>query len=186
MGQGYNAVILSDDAKVIRTWLDPHAYDNVYKLVEHSYVGNNFMEAVESLICPTGMFYKSRLVWAGDYADVEPCGKSLYELVDGRPESTPHVELNIYGKPGMSDYLYVVNHTKQEYMFKGPASSDLGKQGQKLHCLSIMTAEGNGRGGGDYYGPGMELVGTWARDVISVEKEAPNFIHVPNVFDLYH
>jgi hypothetical protein len=33
----------------------------------------------------------------------------------------------------------------------------------------------------------MELVGTWARDVISVEKEVPaGFIHIPNVFDLYH
>ena len=175
MGQGYNAVILSDDSKIIRTYVHPHAYNNGYKLTEHSYIGNNFMEAVESLICPTGMFYKSRIVWAGDYADVEPCGKSLYQLVDDRPESTPHVELNIYGKPGMSEYLYVVNHTKQEYMFKG----------QHLHCLSIMTAEGNGRGGGDYDGPGMELVGTWARDVISVEKEAPNFVHIPNEFDLY-
>ena len=178
MGQGYNAVILSDDAKVIRTWVNPHAYDNGYKLVEHSYIGNNFMEAVESLICPTGMFYKSRIVWAGDYGDSEPGanGKNLYELVEGRPESRPQVQLNMYGKPRMSDYLYVVNHTKQEYMFKG----------QHLHCLSIMTAEGNGRGGGDYNGPGMELVGTWARDVISVEKEVPaGFIHIPNVFDLY-
>ena len=186
MGQGYNAVILSDDGKIIRTYVHPHAYNNGYKLVEHSYIGNNFMEAVESLICPTGMFYKSRLVWAGDYADVEPCGKSLYELVDGRPHSNPQVELS-NGKSVTSDYLYVVNHTKQEYMFKGPAPSGLGKQGQHLHCLSIMTAEGNGRGGGDYDGPGMELVGTWARDVISVEKEVPvGFIHVPNVFDLYH
>ena len=178
MGQGYIAAILSDDGKIIRTYVHPHAYNNGYKLIEHSYIGNNFMEAVESLICPTGMFYKSRLVWAGDYADVEPGagGKNLYELVEGRPESMPQVEPNIYGKPGMSDYLYVVNHTKQEYMFKG----------QNLHCLSIMTTESNGRGGGDYDGPGMELVGTWARDVISVEKEAPNFIHVPNVFDLYN
>jgi len=181
MGQGYNAIILSDDGKIIRTWVNPHAYNNGYKLVEHSYVGNPFMEAVESLICPTGMFYKSRLVWAGDYGDVEPDseGKNLYELVDGissGKESRPHVELS-HGKSVTSEYLYVVNHTKQEYMFKG----------QHLHCLSIMTAEGNGRGGGDYDGPGMELVGTWARDVISVEKEVPlGFIHIPNIFDLYY
>lgn len=176
MGQGYVAVILSDDAKVIRTWLDPHAYDNGYKLVEHSYVGNNFMEAVESLICPTGMFYKSRIVWAGDYGDSEPGagGKNLYELVDGRPESRPQVELS-HGNT--SEFLFVVNHSKKEYMFND----------QQLHCLPIMTTESNGRGGGDYDGPGMGLVGTWARDVISVEKEVPlGFIHVPNVFDLYH
>ena len=33
---------------------------------------------------------------------------------------------------------------------------------------------GNGRGGGDYYGENEELVGTWARDVISIEKDKPN------------
>ena len=173
MGQGYNAVILSDDGKVIRTWLDPHAYDNGYKLVEHSYVDNEFMEAVESLICPTGMFYKSRVVWAGDYGDSEPGagGKNLYELIEGRPESRPHVQGN------NSEYLFVVNHSKQQYMFNN----------QHLHCLPIMTTESNGRGGGDYDGPGMDLVGTWARDIISVEKEEPaGFIHIPNVFDLYH
>jgi hypothetical protein len=165
-------VILSDDGKIISTWVDPHAYNNGYKLIEHSYVGNHFMEAVESLICPTGMFYKSRVVWAGDYGDSEPGagGKNLYELVEGRPESRPQVE-------DMSEYLYVVNHTKQEYMYKGDHGS--------IHCLSIMTAEGNGRGGGDYDGPGMELVGSWARDVISVEKEAPNFVHIPNEFEVY-
>ena len=172
MGQGYRAIILSDDGKVIRTWLDPHEHNNGYKLIEHSYVGNEFVEAVESLICPTGMFYKSRIVWAGDYGDSEPGAesKNLYELADERPISRPHVE-------DMSEYLYVVNHTKQEYMYKGPRGS--------MHCLPLMTAEGNGRGGGDYNGPSMDLVGRWARDVISVEKEAPNFVHIPNVFEVY-
>ena len=42
-----------------------------------------------------------------------------------------------------------------------------------LHPLSLLTAEGNGRGGGDYNGPNMDMVGTWARDVISMENEAP-------------
>ena len=167
MGQGYNAVILSDDGKIIRTWVNPHAYNNGYKLIEHSYVSNNFVQAVESLICPTGMFYKSRIVWAGDYADEEPEGKNLNTLAEQNED--------IHSFPrnkDMSEYLYVVNHTKQEYMSKGNG----------IHCLPLMTAEGNGRGGGDYYGQGEELVGTWARDVISVEKEVPGYREVPNVF----
>lgn len=173
MGQGYNAVILSDDGKIIRTWVNPHEYNNGYKLIEHSYVGNKFVEAVESLLCPTGIFYKSRLVWAGDYADEEPEGKNLNTLAEYRPMSRPTVGVNIFGKSGMSDYLYVVNHTKQEYMIKGNG----------IHCLPLMTAEGNGRGSGDYSGSGEELVGTWARDVISVEKDVPSGLtHVPNLF----
>jgi hypothetical protein len=43
----------------------------------------------------------------------------------------------------------------------------------QFHPLPILTAEGNGRGGGDYRGADEDLVGTWARDVISVEMEAP-------------
>ena len=71
MGQGYKAIILASEPhkgkEVIRTWVDPHAHDNGYKLMEHSYIGNNFVEALEYLISPLGMFYKSRLVWSGDY-----------------------------------------------------------------------------------------------------------------------
>jgi hypothetical protein len=40
------------------------------------------------------------------------------------------------------------------------------------HPLPLLTAEGNGRGGGDYRGE-SPLIGSWARDVISVETEAP-------------
>jgi hypothetical protein len=35
-----------------------------------------------------------------------------------------------------------------------------------------LTAEGNGRGGGDWKGDGP--VGSWARDVISAETERPD------------
>jgi hypothetical protein len=47
-----------------------------------------------------------------------------------------------------------------------------------------MTAEGNGRGGGDIY-EAPSFVGSWARDVISVEEAVPgveNFQEI--VFDL--
>jgi hypothetical protein len=39
-----------------------------------------------------------------------------------------------------------------------------------LHPLPLLTAEGNGRGGGDFRGDDPQnLVGSWARDLISVE-----------------
>jgi hypothetical protein len=47
------------------------------------------------------------------------------------------------------------------------------RNGLHIHPLSLLTAEGNGRGGGDYRGAHEDLVGSWARDVISVEREAP-------------
>jgi hypothetical protein len=172
MGQGYRAIILADkrnsaDAELIRTWVDPHEFNNGYKLTEHSYIGNNFVEAVEYLLSPLGMFHKSRLVWSGDYADAEPeTDKNLYEisydeLHEGRKSHPQRYD--------MSMYRFIVNHTKKLYVDK-----NLGLTGSyDFHPLPLLTADGNGRGGGDYRGDDLELVGQWARDIISLELEAP-------------
>jgi hypothetical protein len=165
MGQGYNAVILDESGKIIRTWVNPHNYGNGYKLMEHSYIGNQFMFVVESLLCSEGMFYKCRLVWAGDYADNEDgADKNLYTVAMDDCGGKESVGLP---KVDMSSYRYIVNHTKKLYVDKNLEFED------NIHPLSLLTADGNGRGGGDYSGTSEELVGTWARDVISVEKDLP-------------
>jgi hypothetical protein len=168
MGQYYLTVILAEksDKEYIRTHLDAGMYDNGVKLVEHSYIGNNFMKVVENLIGPNGMFYRSRLVWAGDYADKEPDSeKNLNSMCEGKEP------FEYKGPP--ASYPYIVNHTKKVY---------IEKKGNGLHPLALLTAEGNGRGGGDYNGANMDLVGTWARDVISMENEAPGYTLIECVF----
>jgi hypothetical protein len=173
MGQYYIAVILGEKPdgglEFVRAWVNPHAYANGSKLMEHSYVGNPYVGAVEWLLSPLGYFWKSRLVWAGDYADPEVDGKTLYELAQDEHEKKemspmPH---------NMEKYYFLVNHTKKQYVDKSKALTD--RDGLRIHPLPLLTAEGNGRGGGDYCGSHAqaELVGSWARDVISVEKAAP-------------
>jgi hypothetical protein len=161
MGQYYIAIILSeksDKKEYIRSYLDPGMYNNGSKLVEHSYINNNFMNVIENLIGPNGMFYKSRLVWAGDYANEEPDSDvNLFKMCDAK---TPLVS-----DESIVSYTYIVNHTKKVYV----------KKNNGMHPLPFLTAEGNGRGGGDYYGPNIDMVGTWARDVISMEEEAPDY-----------
>jgi hypothetical protein len=61
-------------------------------------------------------------------------------------------------------YRYIVNHTKKQYT---------DKDAEHFHPLPLLTAEGNGRGGGDYRGLNEDKIGIWARDVISIEKAAP-------------
>jgi len=168
MGQYYIALILGEkrtaaDKEIIRYALDPANYANGMKLVEHSYVGNQFLDVVEFLLSENGMFYKSRLVWAGDYADPESDGEHNLQ-------SAKHPEQCFF--PGIPEACisyakglrYIVNHTKHQYVDKSKHT---------YHPLSLLTAEGNGRGGGDYYGVGEEHVGTWARDIISMESEPP-------------
>lgn len=183
MGQYYLAVILGDagqSTEFVRAWISAHSYINGVKLMEHSYIGNQYMSAVEWLLSPNGHFWKSRLVWAGDYADPEhhdsyPDGKLVAVTLQELAEKEPEKEMTPAPKD-MSKYRYLVNHTKKQYVDKSEAPTD--SNGFRIHPLSLLTAEGNGRGGGDYRGANEHLVGTWARDVISVER------HVPEGYEL--
>jgi len=166
MGQYYIAVILDSEGKFIRAWVHPHNHSNGSKLMEHSYIDNQFVSTVESLLCPEGMFYKSPLVWAGDYADPEPEeSANLHALT----ETPPNDKKMLQPEPkDMSVYRYIVNHTKGEYVEKNYTLRE-----SNIHPLPLLTAAGNGRGGGDYKGDDIELVGTWSGHVISLEKERP-------------
>ena len=72
MGQYYKVIILADNEdntkEFIRFFID--IWDGL-KLIEHSYINSDFLNAIEFLLSPEGSLYKSRIVWAGDYADVE-------------------------------------------------------------------------------------------------------------------
>ena len=166
MGQYYLAIILGEKdlskKEIIRVFIDPHDFNNGAKLIEHSYVNNSFVNTLEYQLTPEGMFYKSRVVWAGDYADVEKDSEeNLYHI--------SNIDINKnkrYVGPikDSKEYKYIINHTQKQYVDKSNIY---------MHPLPLLTAEGNGRGGGDYHGKNIQLIGKWARDVISVEKEKP-------------
>jgi hypothetical protein len=167
MGQYYQALFLAQkvndsDAEVIRSSVHPFSFENGMKLIEHSYLKNTFMSAIEYLLSPLGLFYRSRIVWAGDYADPEPGSNENLNHMSESKQFVPHFPED-YCKI-MEGYNFIVNHTKKQYVTK---------TGRVYHPLSLLTAEGNGRGGGDYHGSCEDLVGTWARDLISVELAAP-------------
>jgi hypothetical protein len=80
-----------------------------------------------------------------------------------------------------AQYPYIVNHTKKQFVDKRK-NIDTRDGALGLHPLPLLTCEGNGRGGGDYNGE-SPLIGLWARDVISIEKNKP-LDCVEIVFDL--
>ena len=162
MGQYYKVVFLAEKEEnkkdFIRIFIEV-CFGNGMKLTEHSYIDNDFVNAIEYLLSPEGSFYKSRIVWAGDYADPE-IEKNLYHIANDQP-SKEYIPQNKIS----SEYKYIVNHTKKQYIYKN---------NYKLyHPLPLITAEGNGRGGGDYYGINEDKIGMWSRDVISIEKKIP-------------
>ena len=67
MGQYFHSCILGDDKKTVISWVYSHDYGSGLKLMEHSYIKNEFVMAFETLIANK----PQHVVWAGDYADAE-------------------------------------------------------------------------------------------------------------------
>jgi hypothetical protein len=180
MGQYYKPVILGEKTEenheTVKAWVCSHEYGNGLKLMEHSYQGNNFVSTFEKQLSRKGDYHKSRVVWAGDYADEEPDLKiidegkeydaNLYSLCNDKNEIKPKVSKT-------DTYQYILNHTKKEFVDKNKVPEIKDWKGAKIHPLPLLTCEGNGRGGGDFRGDEKGIVGSWARDVISVEKTNP-------------
>lgn len=172
MGQYYRPVNIDKMES-----LNSHDFGNELKLMEHSYIGNNFMQAVERLLSPDGPWHKCQFCWAGDYMD-----SGLF-VPEGTPEKSDEgYDINLYTLTSennvapfeVPDYdnisyddrqkeidrlgnewfetlpkrgRFLVNHSKELCI-------DLEKVEAEgdwaLHPLSLLTCSGNGRGSGDY------------------------------------
>ena len=157
--------------------------------MEHSWVGNPFVNVVEKLIAEGGQWFGQRIVWAGDYADpeVDEDGNVIMVMNDGKPH-----ERNLYDicdennikveQTKLKMYRYVINETKKQFVDK---TKIIDEDGWKIHPLPLLTCIGNGRGGGDYRGEdNNNVIGTWARDVITVSTRKPKKEYTEIVFDL--
>ena len=205
MGQYYRGVILSKNTKksekiIVKQSFCCYAHDNGAKLMEHSYVGNWYVKEYEKALAEE--FYGYPLVWSGDYADshfdTDVYSKAL-EFVDKATRknakalgyrknknsrwgdefirdgitasekslaiATPYEELT-------TTYEYIINFTKKMFV-RIPKKTG---NGLLIHPLPLLCADGNGRGGGDYEGTNMELIGSWAFDRIGVANELPKNI----------
>ncbi len=104
-----------------------------------------------------------RIATIGDYAHPESGGSAAEKM--GTPVARSFCKNAteiVTVKTGMPFAEIAVNHDRKEYVF--------------LTCggyspLVMLTAVGNGLGGGDYMGKGnRHLVGSWAYDKVSVKS----------------
>lgn len=176
MGQYYRPVIKAENDADVRI-LDLKCVGeewNGSKLLEHSYIHNSFMDAITNLLIDN----PHHVVWAGDYSD-EPDDwanidwtnyAEVWDVDTDRKEKLEMVEKFSYKG------LKLINHTQKMYVsFYDVIRHCKDKYGYIIHPLSLLTALGNGRGGGDYYDecPDAEMCGRWAGDLISVSKTVP-------------
>lgn len=180
MGQYYKPLAMNERGNPVFGWCNAHSYDNGLKLMEHSWLGNNFVCSVESLLVLGGAWYMKPIVWAGDYAEDEgKTTKNLYQLCTEKNEVNPTIQID------KVTYPYIVNHSKKLYVDKGKVpGGKTGWEDYHIHPLPLLTAEGNGQGGGDFFGKDPNgLIGSWARNIISVESSIPEG-YTELVFDL--
>jgi hypothetical protein len=180
MGQYYNPVILKknwkNETQPVVASLKCYDFDNGAKLMEHSYVGNRFVEAMMHLL---HILDEDRsgfpFVWCGDYADTintpaipqkgvlnEQTGEChleggfqawslayawMEDKDDDEKDSAEYAAVKEMIKDAsMHNYNYILNHTKKEYV-KVPKFK---KDSWIIHPLPILTSDGNGKGSGDY------------------------------------
>jgi hypothetical protein len=174
MGQYYNVVIKNKNT--ITTY--NKKVDGEYtpaKLTEHSWWLNPFVCSLTKLLYEN--LTPCRVAWVGDYAYSAdglniPDGidvAKLHEIAWGENSKTQEIhkdELYLDGK-------YLVNHTKKIYLNCDDYKLRSNDYGWVIHPLPLLTAIGNGLGGGDYYGINKDQVGGWAWCAISVEDDIP-------------
>ena len=172
MGQYYRPIVLKEDYEnesfpcilSLTSW----NMCNGAKLMEHSYVGNNFVEAFAQIIHKnnTKGYADNRVVWCGDYGE-SINDKDIYTLAKQCDVSENY--LSKYTDGVQRPYQYIVNTDKEQYVKVKPYNEDE----WTIHPLPLLTAYGNGQGGGDYYGINMDKVGIWAFDHIYTSDEVP-------------
>ena len=170
MGQYYLPTIQDVNGDESFKTFYSHDYGNGLKLMEHSYIGNNFVAAVLSELIEKPM----ALWWIGDYAEDK-------DFIDGRRihkhtreklgnDDSIRVKPTMLNQDWVYEGAYVLNHTTKEYI-KLPPIGDF-----NICPVCILTAVGNGKGGGDYCGTHEDFVGIWAGmelQVVFNENEVP-------------
>lgn len=168
MGQYYKPCILSENKRKVLYYFDAHSFGEGLKFMEHSYIGNDLVNAVEQELFKNKQYF----TWAGDYADpINKEGETYYNLCSEAEE--------IFKTKKIIKANFIVNHTKKEFIDKSktPISNDF----YQLHPLPFMTVnkETVGRGGGDFYinkereQGNIDLIGRWETDLISIEADRP-------------
>ena len=135
------------------------------KLTEHSYWENSFVLAIASKLWRI----KGKLAWVGDYAEASDFNWNE-AFTDAHADNVPREDLTYNGFRLEGKYL--INHDKKMIIDLDEYKNLLKDIEMIANPIPLLTAVGNGKGGGDFYsGQGYDLIGTWTWDVIEITDE---------------
>lgn len=178
MGQYYKAVIQATDydklsGERIRKQfvLCPHSFGDGLKLNEHTYIGSMIVRSAMAIIHHLNkQGWVTQLVWLGDYHSPF-FGENTY-LYESVYNNIAKIEIDgdiikvegIDDLIDLNDHRFIVNTERNEYV-------DMHEYNGEYHPLALLTADGNGKGGGDYFKENWREVGRWRYNTISVMDE---------------
>jgi hypothetical protein len=159
MEQNYRLIFLAEKQngsnEIIRSWLDTRPS-------QRCYLDDDFLHFIEYMISREGMFYRSRIVWAGQYDEPEDASKeaseNLFNLCKGDGKALKYIQLGLMQTMQLVRHTvqrckklhsYLVNHTKKQFVYM---RKDKGIH-RSIHPLPSLVG------------------GTWARDIISVDEK---------------
>ena len=154
------------------------------KLLEHSWWQNPFVNAFSEFLYNN----PGRVCWVGDYA-TEPDDFKL-----NVPAAIPRPNYKkVWGKNvnlltcAPSDFTldgkFLVNFdTRQFINLDEYKATSVGSDGWTIHPLPLLTAIGNGRGGGDFHkGVGYDKIGSWAWQLLAFLDRPPKDFSKANI-----
>lgn len=169
MGQYYK--VLVTDEKGQEKIYEP----NGLKLIEHSWWYNPFCSTIAKKL-----FDKPhKIAWVGDYSNED--SDRLQELgidyskIWGEENERAEISKLRRNELDLDTVKYLVNVDKEIFIdLKEYKEASQDRDGNALFPLSLLTALGNGKGGGDYFGEeGEGFVGYWANDTIYFSNTEP-------------
>ena len=198
MGQYYRAVVkIGNKIDNIANYIDGEYV--MGKLMEQSWWDEHYVLQVASLLWRT----RGKLAWVGDYANAGNLNwnEELSGVWDEKDSARRDLVYNGFTLDGIKFFF---NHTKKEFIDleeyknirirkekdkylktvnKNPDEISLSEyrklvENKRMYLenpVSILTAVGNGEGGGDYYSGAInaEKVGIWAWDTLEITDETP-------------
>lgn len=195
MGQ-YYIPLLVDRAGDITT-LFSHKFDNGLKLMEHSWIGNNFVNAAYVLIHDN----PHQVAWIGGYSDdvaedfaIQAGGLERFNWfykIAWKKDEDIRLGPEFFNNTDLDSFMtqettgtYLINHTKklflsiEEYIRKNKKQES--NRTDDIWCINplpLLTACGNGQGGGDYRGINQDMVGSWAFNLLEYSDCLPVGYH---------
>ena len=168
MGSYYEAVIERDNKKKMYY---THDVNEGLKLMEHSYIGNEYTERIMSMLVNN----PSPVVWLCDYHEEPGCQWSDFE------EASKDEFLTASTFTNSDDINYIIlNHTKKLFIDIPVLEKLLIEKDPELwlqiHPIPILcNSDEYSQGGGDFHKEDSRRA-TWKNDIIEVINKSENNI----------